>query len=209
MVHGLSERWQALAETLGFNDQSSDKIFRMILASYTQYFRHYHGLDHLADCFEHHDEIKTKLLNSALVEYVVWFHDIVCVPNAKCNEELSAAASYYAAAQLGLANEFSCQAVRTILLTNHKATAASTDEAYLLDIDLAVLGRDWASFLNYERQIRTEYKHVPELGYRQGRRQVIEYILDRDVIYQTEYFRGKYEKTARSNLAALKEMLIN
>lgn len=209
MEYQATTRWQAFTGRLGANYYSSETVLEILLDSYRQYFRHYHGLSHLADCFKHLDEIKTELTNYDLVEYALWFHDIVCVPNAKSNEALSAAAAYYAAARLGFADEFSRQAVRLILLTNHKAAAESTDEAYLLDIDLAVLGREWDSFLGYEYQIRAEYSHMPEFDYRQGRQQFISVFLSRDTIYQTDYFRKKYEQTARRNLVALQGFLAN
>ncbi|HWR43004.1 hypothetical protein [Sporomusa sp.] len=205
----LADRWQALTAKLGANAPSSEKVFQMLLDSYRQYFRHYHGCSHLVECFMYLDEIEQELAHPELVEYALWFHDIVCVPSAKSNETLSAAAAAYTAAQLGLSTEFSRQAVRLILLTSHTEAGGSRDGAYLTDIDLVVLGRDWNGFMDYERQIRAEYNHLAESDYRQGRQQVIEQFLQRNSIFQTKCFREKYEQAAKRNLLELKELLIN
>ncbi|QDR79710.1 HD domain-containing protein [Sporomusa termitida] len=204
----LAGRWQALTLRLGVNNQAGKAILQVLLDSYQQYFRQYHGSSHLLDCFRHLDEIKPQLVQPELVEYGLWFHDIVCVPGATSNEILSAAAARYAAAELGLPAQFSRQAVQLILLTAHRRPAGDRDGAYLADIDLAVLGRDWPGFLAYERQIRAEYSYLPAAAYCQGRQQVIKQLLQRDAIYQTQYFRERYEQAAQGNLVALSEQLI-
>lgn len=203
----LSPRWQALAGSLGVNNQAGAGVLRLLLDSYQQYFRHYHGLAHLSDCFRQLDKIKPRLLQPELVEYSLWFHDIVCVPGAAGNEFLSAAAARQAAAELGLPARFGRQAVRLILPTDHRQAAGSRDGAYLADIDLAVLGRAEAGFFAYERQIRTEYGYLSDADYCQGRQQVIQQLLKREAIYQTPFFRERYEQAARRNLLALSEQL--
>ncbi len=205
----LGQRWRNFTTSLSCETQVSDKIYSLIADSYHQFFRHYHGFNHLADCFNHLDEIKETLAQPAVVEYALWFHDIVCVPNSKSNETVSAVVADYAADQLGVAREFSRQATNLILLTSHKETADSQEGAYLLDIDLAVLGRDWDGFLCYEEQIRDEYSHLDTGTYQQGRRQIIEQFLGKPAIYQTDYFREKYEQAARRNLTALKDLFNN
>jgi predicted metal-dependent HD superfamily phosphohydrolase len=206
-VEPLFARWQTFIAAFGSNSQSAEVVFAMLLDSYRQYFRHYHGIAHLVDCFRHLDEIKQELGQPELVEYVLWFHDIVCVPGARSNETLSAAAAAYAATELGLTAEFSRQAVSLILLTNHRGGSSSRDGAYLTDIDLAVLGRDWNGFLDYEHQIRAEYRHLPDAEYRQGRQQVIGQFLQRPSIYRTLYFQERYEQAAQYNLLKLRELL--
>jgi predicted metal-dependent HD superfamily phosphohydrolase len=206
MTDVLAERWRKLAGSLGAEPQAAEDWFAIVADSYSQYFRHYHGLEHLAGCLVHLDESRPWLANPELVEYALWFHDIVCVPTANSNEELSAAAACYAAARLGLPVNFAEQAAQLILLTRHQGAAGDNDGAFLMDIDLAILGQVWP-FSNYEYQIRAEYSHLPAAGYRQGRRQVIDGFLGRTVIYQTGYFREKFEQAARSNLMRLRQQL--
>lgn len=203
----LTGRWWSLTLPLGCKTPAADKIRILIWDGYQQFFRCYHGLSHLADCFIHLDEIKRRLAQPAVVEYALWFHDIVCVPNSRSNEYMSAAVAAYAAEQLELPAEFAGQAANLISLTSHQELADSEDGRYLADIDLSVFGRDWNGFLDYEHQIRAEYGNVPDLDYRQGRLQVIEGFLSKATIYQTDYFRERYENIAKRNLQALVKQL--
>lgn len=205
----LAERWRNFTISVGCKTQVADEIYSLIFDSYHQFFRYYHGFDHLADCFAHFEEIKQTMTQPQIVEYALWFHDSVCVPNSKSNETVSAAVAGFAADKMGLSLEFSQQAANLILLTSHKKTEGSWDGACFLDIDLAVLGREWNHFLRYERQIRAEYSHLAESVYRQGRKKVVEQFLGKPSIYQTDYFKRKYEQAARRNLTALKGLLDN
>ncbi|WP_425060369.1 hypothetical protein SCACP_10600 [Sporomusa carbonis] len=203
----LLARWQGLTRSLGCASQAVDKIYYIIHSSYSQYFRHYHSMKHLADVLGHLDEVRSELSDPRLVEYALWFHDIVCVPNADTNEYLSSAVACYAAAELGLPPGFGRQSADLILQTGHLRPAATSDGAYLTDSDLAVLGREWLSFLDYETQIRAEYQFLSEEEYRISRQQILERFLSLPAIYQTSYFRAKYEQSARRNLAALVSIL--
>lgn len=94
-------------------------------------------------------------------------------------------------------------------MTDHQQLADCEDGKYLADIDLVVLGQEWNKFLDYERQIRAEYRHLPDLDYRQRRLQVIKSFLSKAAIYQTEYFRDKYESNAKRNLEVLSQQMAN
>jgi predicted metal-dependent HD superfamily phosphohydrolase len=70
-----------------------------------------------------------------------------------------------------------------------------------VDIDLAILGAPEARFAQYERQIRQEYAHVPELLFRVRRRAILGSFLDRAEIYGTPVLHRQLEARARANLA--------
>ncbi|WP_371380701.1 hypothetical protein [Sporomusa aerivorans] len=203
----LKKRWYSFCGIQGCSPQSTESIYGAIVDSYSQYFRQYHQLGHLAGCFIQLDGIRPALNDPEVVEYALWFHDIVCVPRASSNEMLSAAAAGYAANRLGLSDRFGARAAELILLTNHKATASDNDGAYFTDIDLTIFGQSWQGFMDYERQIRAEYSSLSEKAYRQGRIQVVRFFLDKKTIYQTQYFREKFEENARQNLLKLLKFL--
>ncbi len=69
-----------------------------------------------------------------------------------------------------------------------------------MDIDLSILGRDEQTFEEYEKGVRMEYGWVHEDSFRKGRTEILNGFLERDSIYQTGYFREKYEEKARDNL---------
>ena len=70
----------------------------------------------------------------------------------------------------------------------------------LPDIDLAILGSESKVFNEYEQKIREEYSFVNEEEYRTKRSIILKQFLNRKTIYFSEYFRNKYEKSARRNL---------
>jgi predicted metal-dependent HD superfamily phosphohydrolase len=70
----------------------------------------------------------------------------------------------------------------------------------MCDIDLSILGYPVEAFDAYERDIRAEYAWVPEEAFRHGRRRILEGLLRRDPLFQTETFRRRFESSARANL---------
>ena len=94
-----------------------------------------------------------------------------------------------------------------ILATRHHAQPQSTDEALLLDIDLAILGSAPARFDRYDADIREEYHAVPFSKYVAGRRQVLRGFLEKPRLYFTGHFHDRLDQPARINLSrALKRL---
>ena len=60
--------------------------------------------------------------------------------------------------------EFIAKVRRWIVQTaDHKCNADDDGDCKLfMDFDMAVLGRPWEQYEVYSKQIREEYKHVPE-----------------------------------------------
>jgi predicted metal-dependent HD superfamily phosphohydrolase len=75
------------------------------------------------------------------------------------------------------------------------------DGPWFLDFDLAILGSRPEIYRTYSQAIRREYRWVPKLLYRRGRRQVLESFLQRELLFFTEAMRTRLEDQARANLA--------
>lgn len=87
-----------------------------------------------------------------------------------------------------------------IRVTEHPSEPQTRDDCYLLDIDLSILGASPEAFDEYERQIRFEYRWVPEEVYREKRAEVLELFLDQTAIYRTTPFYEAREVSARENI---------
>jgi predicted metal-dependent HD superfamily phosphohydrolase len=87
-----------------------------------------------------------------------------------------------------------------VLATRHLEIPTEPDAALLCDIDLSILGRMPEVFDEFEQRIRREYTWVPETVYRSARGEILAGFLRRRSVYQTDYFRGRYESQARTNL---------
>ncbi|TRZ48824.1 MAG: N-methyl-D-aspartate receptor NMDAR2C subunit [Dehalococcoidia bacterium] len=185
-----------------------------IFLKYLEDGRHYHNLNHIDQCMDVFDALDN------LVEHIgidipeidalgcaVWFHDVVYVPGSKDNERLSA--NMAEACILDLVPDEEGRAAledqnnlirRCILASRHDRTPSDIYEAYMIDIDLSILGTDYREFLMYNEAIKKEYKHVPEQDYIAGRTAILQGFLNRDHIYYTPFFRRAFETKARENL---------
>lgn len=193
------DRWLSLFK--GTNNHSSAlSVFEILKRRYSEKHRKYHNFSHIADCLRHLDRIKDHLAQPRPVELALWFHDVIYNTKSKRNEEKSAEMATRELSKLGLDREGINQVSSMVLVTKHPGNPGSEDEKYVLDIDLAVLGSSPEVFLEYESNIRREYKWVPGFVYKRQRSEILESFLSRDRIYQTDYFYNQREEAARRNI---------
>lgn len=135
------------------------------------------------------------------------YHDFVYNPLRKDNEKKSAE---YAVKVLvkQLREDEAAQLEAWILATkDHRPRTEHLHERFLLDADLAVLGATPEVYRDYCEEVRQEYRLVPELLYKRGRRKVLLHFLNFEHLYHTPFFRENYEKQARLNLKSELERL--
>ena len=199
-------RWERLWRALGAAGEPGVWHDRLV-AAYAEPQRRYHDGTHIAECLAELDGARQLVRDPVAVEAAIWFHDAVYDPRAGDNEERSAGLAEVCLAQAGGRPELRAAVADLVLATKtHKAEPGS-DAAVLIDIDLAILGRDAVRFRRYDRQIRAEYAWVPEDVYRSKRAEVLGGFLARDRIYATAQFHAAYEQQARANLAiAIREL---
>ncbi|MDM8556712.1 hypothetical protein QUF75_18455 [Desulfococcaceae bacterium HSG7] len=87
-----------------------------------------------------------------------------------------------------------------INLTKHPSNPENSDEKYLIDIDLLILGTDSESYDKYRSDIRKEYSFVPDFLFKKGRKKLLKSFLTSWRIYHTDYFFSEFENQARSNI---------
>lgn len=198
----LHARWNRLCRTFAA-PELCDASWQFLHDAYTEPHRAYHNLTHIAECLTHLDSVM-GIINppkvGTSIELALWFHDVVYDTHRHDNEEASAALAESHLIQAGLPLEHIAQVTHLILATKHSATPPTGDAAWIVDIDLAILGADAARFDDYETQIRQEYHWVPEPDFCQGRASVLRMFLDREAIYITPAFHSRFEATARQNL---------
>jgi predicted metal-dependent HD superfamily phosphohydrolase len=177
----LRKRWHGDAELLA-----------RLLASYREPHRHYHTVQHLAECFERFDELRDLALHAEEIEVAIWFHDAIYDPRRGDNEARSADWARSAAGR---------RVAELVLATRHEATPAGLDAQVLVDVDLWILGSPPGRFDEYERQVRREYAWIPPSEYERRRGELLANLLKRPTIYRTQRFIERYEPQARKNLA--------
>ena len=198
-VSSLLVRWRTVWRQLGA--QADEELFGKLVERYSEPHRRYHTTRHLQECFAHLEEVRSFAEQASEVELALWFHDAIYVTTRTDNEKLSAEWARGSALSAGLSTDQAERIAGLVMATKHDAVPVGRDAAVLVDIDLAILGADAARFDEYEVQIREEYAWVPESSYRNARRKILQHFLDRERIYNTEFFQAAHEIRARENIS--------
>jgi predicted metal-dependent HD superfamily phosphohydrolase len=205
----LQGRWFRLCDNLGFkfNYESEESgetnlsfEFEQLFYKYSEGQRYYHTPKHLLECLNEFDQVKSLVNFPNQTELALWFHDVVYNPEGKDNEEKSKEYALKVLSNLGLNTKTLEQVGNLVLLTKHQVNPPTIDEKILLDIDLSIFGKSKEVFDEYEMNIRKEYSWATEKEFKGGRSKILQYFLNRDSIYATDYFKARYEMQARVNL---------
>lgn len=208
MFSYLRRRWMELWRTLDPQGRVDHAVLLDDLRKrYSEPHRAYHTLKHIQHCFWECDEVWPYLVNRPAVELALWYHDAIYDvqptpdPQAKDNETRSADLARSIILAAGLGTEFAALVEVSIFMTRHQGGVTNSDSCLVVDIDMAILGQPQEPFLAYEREIRAEYKEIPEETFRKKRAEILHRFLNRPRIYSHPYFQDKYELQARKNLA--------
>jgi predicted metal-dependent HD superfamily phosphohydrolase len=192
------DHWLPIAQRTGVVGDAAGWHARLVKA-YGEPQRAYHTLQHLDECLGVFDEAKGFMQKPDLIEMALWFHDAVYDPKSGENEALSAEWAIEALGGTVTAREVA----RQIMLTKSHQPGEGSDDAWIIDIDLAIFAQSPERVLEYERQIREEYAWVPHAVYRDKRMEILRGFLKREQIYRTAWARTRFEELARENLQAL------
>ena len=198
----LAARWHRLTAPLVPDAARREAEFQRLAAAYQAPTRHYHTLQHLDNLLHRLDA--ADLHDRPLVELAVWYHDAVYHALKSDNEARSAAEALAFLQDSALAP---ARQQRVAFLIHRTADhtqpqpPADTDLHHFLDADLSILGAPAAEYRAYARQVRQEYRLVPDLLYRPGRRKVLARLLAAPVLYHTPALRAELDAAARRNLA--------
>ena len=182
-------------------------IFSGLERAYAEPARAYHTAEHIRDCLAQFDLSQHTAQRPDEVEAAIWFHDAVYLPRGSDNEESSARLAQTTLAEAGAPLEAAHRIAGLVLATEHLAIPDEPDAALLCDIDLSIFGRTPEVFNEFEQRIRQEYAWVPEPVYRSARAEILTGFLNRSSVFQTDFFRQRYESQARANLARVVEEL--
>lgn len=176
-------------------------------AFYSESFRAYHNFKHLEALFRFFDEYKAALAYPEEVAYAIFYHDSIYNIWRKDNEWRSAELAVKHIAPF-TPDVLSSERIRLLIMaTKHHKPGLNTDEKWMVDFDIAILGQSWDTYFNYTKQIRTEYATVPNFMYKKGRRKALQHFLNASRIYQTQPFYEAFEMNARYNLNKELELL--
>jgi pantetheine-phosphate adenylyltransferase len=196
---GLENRWNSLWKRVNARG-NPEEAYAELLNLYGEKQRHYHNLVHIVHSIREMDNAKNLIKNPDQLEFALWYHDAIYNVHAKDNEEKSAELAEKRLNKAGLRKQFIDDVTNLIIATKHKEIPQKEDAKYICDIDLANLGKSQKEFDRYGKDIRHEYKDIPEEQFKLGNAKILKGFFDRDYIYSTDFFRKKYEARTIKNL---------
>ena len=198
MTRDLLEYWLRSWRELGLTPPEG--AYEEIIARYGEPHRRYHTLTHLSECFAWLDAAVEEAESFGAIGIALWYHDAVYDTRWNDNEARSAALAADVLIAAGASEALTSRIAAMIEATAGHEAATDRDTAFLLDIDLSILGAAPERYEEYRRQIREEYEWVPEEAFAAARAGVLERFLARPALYRMEFFRARLESQARRNL---------
>lgn len=180
-------------------------LWQDIAVRYNETQRAYHTLEHLTQLFAQFEQVQKYLHEPHIIALALYYHDVIYEPTRTDNELQSAE---YAVEALGhyLSAE-QCQHIYALIMmtASHQLDELAdsekiSDAAFLLDMDLSILGSVWSNYEKYAQAVRQEYSHVPITDYRMGRTKVLAGLLAHPRLYLTDYYFEQLEAQARDNI---------
>ena len=187
-------------------------LWQDIAMRYNETQRVYHSLQHIQQLFGQFEQVKHNLHEPHIIALALFYHDVIYEPTQSDNELKSA--EYAVKSLTGYLSAEQCQHIYALIMmtANHqidendewsdkaKEKDRYCDAAYLLDMDLSILGASWSEYEQYAHAVRQEYAHVADGDYRVGRIAVLKELLAHPTLYLTGYYYARLEKQARKNI---------
>ena len=184
---------------------NAQALWQTIAVRYGEPQRAYHTLSHIEQLLVQFDSIKHNLSEPHIVALALYYHDVIYDPTRADNEQKSA--EYAVDALNTCLSPEQCQDIYALIMmtANHQIdesidSVKYSDAAYLLDMDLSILGAPWSTYQQYAQAIRQEYSHVSDDNYRNGRIAVLKGLLAHPKLYLTDYYYNQLETQARDNI---------
>jgi predicted metal-dependent HD superfamily phosphohydrolase len=191
----LKRRFEYLCVNYLDNKKQIDKLWIEIEKAHSHPKRYYHTLEHL----EHLYQELEPFLPNPILEFTIFYHDIIYNIYQTNNEEQSALVAKKRLNRLGIPYPIIEETTQLIYKTQTHLPSSPLHTLFL-DADLSILGSDPENYKIYTQNIRKEYHAYHNNDYIEGRWRVLENFMDREQIYKSDYFYKKYEKQAQQNI---------
>jgi predicted metal-dependent HD superfamily phosphohydrolase len=197
----IQRAWTDLAGNYCKDETIVKHLFGAIQEAYTGAQRYYHNLHHVENLLGLSATYGGALNHKDIVDFSIFYHDIVYVAGRGDNEYQSALVAEKALQQLGLQEEGIAQVRIFIQATSNHSHLPNADEdlKLFIDFDLSILAAEREVYKNYVLNIRREYGHIPSEQFALGRKGFIQHLLRQAHIFHTALFRER-EDQARKNM---------
>lgn len=191
--------WQSRIHQAPIEQEKIDVVWRFVSQHYNTDKRHYHGLNHIYHCLDSMDHALDYIDDPDAMLMAIFFHDVVCDPQIKGNEQKSADL-FQLIHQDTLSDDFIQRVYTLILATTHSFKPETNDEKIICDIDLSSFALPWRLFLKDSDAVRVESLHLSDDMYYEKKCKFLKYLLNRPKIYYSHLFFNRCEQKARKNI---------
>lgn len=207
MATDLKQQWEKLCVNYTSDPALIHQLWEELEKAYTSDGRYYHTLDHLSYMLELADKYRQQDVKYNLLQFAVFYHDIIYTSSRSDNEEKSAELAEDRLKAIGLSATDTAFVKEMIMATKAHQPHQDFTTNFLLDLDLAILGAGWQKYNVYRQAIRKEYSIYPDPVYQSGRRKVLQHFLGMPHIFKTPLFQERLELQARENLRMELDMM--
>ncbi|WP_300405949.1 hypothetical protein [Nocardioides sp.] len=171
-----------------------------VLAAYADPERGYHDTTHLAEVLGRIEALAQAgtTFERLPVLLAAWFHDSVYDGERDAEERSAAWAEESLPALCDAATV--AEVVRLVRLTEtHRPEEGDAEGCALSDADLGILAAPAQRYAAYVAAVRTEYAHLDDATFTEGRALVLADLLDKPRLFHTGFAVEHWEAPARAN----------
>lgn len=196
----LTDTFLQLVKKYSKDHELANNLWLEIFTKYSEPKRHYHTISHLEAVIAELKEVKDHILDWDTTLFAVFYHDSIYKASSSTNEADSAKLAMQRLSAISYPADKIAKCANMILATKQHELSDDLDTNYLLDADLAILGKSPDDYQKYSDQIRQEYTIYADFIYNSGRKKALQHFLQIESIYKTEYFLKKYENKSKINI---------
>lgn len=194
-------RWNSLASMYCRDRTVIGNLFGELKTAYNEPHRFYHNTGHIESLLLLSEQYADKIKERNVVDFSIYYHDIVYLPGKEDNEYQSALAAGKALLSLGVSQEVivAVQHFINITKTHELPATANTDLAFFIDFDLAILAADREAYKMYCSRVRREFANMSKTHFAWGRTVFLRNMLKQQHLFYTKEFQAN-EEQARQNI---------
>jgi len=200
----MKKRWDSLIKrsqdflNILIDSERADIIFEYcIKVSYSKN-RYYHTLKHINSVLNAIQDFKLSPEERVKIEWAIWFHDYIYDVKSTNNEQKSAEQFKIITGYIRMEKEVIEEIAKLIIITKHDKEPETKLEKIICDGDLKELAS--LNHLKNVKNIRLEYSFLNDEEWKKGRKEFLEFMLNKKYIFHTNEYRNLYKKQARDNL---------
>lgn len=200
----LKKTFDDIVKNLGFDREKSVEVFNKIIDAYDNPVRGYHDDKHIFSMLKNLDEFilnnPDSIQNPNEFKFAILMHDYVNGTPNEINESIAAAEEFIKQ----ITPNYNSNYIKKVILAtdySHNISNSSMDEMLIQDLDLAILGSNPVDYKRYAKLIRQQYSNIPDDIFNNARKRILQSFLNKENIYNIDYFKTKYEVQARMNIS--------